>query len=315
MVEQSTPSFDACLSSFESHLTNERRLSPHTRLAYVSDLAKLRKYLDSAAGVEDWSRLDAACVRAYAADRHRNGAHPRTIQRELSAIRTFFEFLTREGLVKANPVLGVTAPKSRRRLPQTLDVDGVSSLLLPPPPADNAAGALLTHRDLAILELFYSSGLRLSELVGLDCEQLNLAEALVTVLGKGRKQRVVPVGRMARDRLRAWLALRPQLASPGVRALFVSRRGGRLSTRSVQARLKKWACEHAAAVRLHPHMLRHSFASHLLESSGDLRAVQEMLGHADIATTQIYTHLDFQHLAKVYDRAHPRARRAKRERS
>ncbi len=250
-----------------------------------------------------WERLDAAHVRAYAAWRHRRGSSGRSVQRALSAVRTFYEYLLREGLVGCNPALGVTAPRSPRKLPQVLDVDRVGALLQLP------EEGLFAVRDRAIMELFYSSGLRLSELVTLTIRDIDLREGLVHVTGKGDKRRILPVGRFARDALRDWMRARASLCPEEQVGLFLTRQGRPMSPRSVQQRIRRWAIARGLGTHVHPHMLRHSFASHLLESSGDLRAVQELLGHADIRTTQVYTHLDFQHLAKVYDEAHPRARR------
>jgi integrase/recombinase XerC len=247
--------------------------------------------------------IDSQVVRQYAAARHRAGLAPKSLQRHLSAIRTWFRFRLREGDAKGNPADGVQAPKVRRRLPHTLDVDQVAHLL------DLPGDAPLDDRDRAIMELFYSSGLRLAELVALDVADVSRGDELVQVTGKGSKSRRVPVGRLARSALERWLKARAALARTGETALFVSNRGRRLSARSVEARLRQRAIEQGMPSHVHPHMLRHSFASHLLESSGDLRAVQELLGHADIGTTQIYTHLDFQHLAQVYDATHPRSRR------
>ncbi len=287
------------------HLTEERRLSPLTVAAYRRDLERFCAFCRER-GLRTWAEVDAAALRAYVAGRHRDGIGGRSLQRNLSALRGLFGFLIREGELQANPADLVRAPRAARRLPRVMDADQ-SCRLLEQAPAD-----LLELRDRALLELLYSSGLRLAEVVGLGLEALDLADASVRVTGKGSKTRVVPVGRHARQALRAWLARRGELAAPGETAVFVSRRGGPLSARGVQKRLERWALHHGAEVRLHPHLLRHSFASHLLESSGDLRAVQELLGHADIATTQVYTHLDFQHLARVYDAAHPRARRRTR---
>jgi integrase/recombinase XerC len=218
-------------------------------------------------------------------------------------VRTFFASLLRAGLAAGNPAVHVQAPKPPRRLPATLDADQMATLLKAEP-AD-----ALEARDAAILELFYSSGLRLSELTGLDIGDVDLDDRTVRVLGKGSKARIVPLGRVADAALRRWLVVRGEALRVEERALFVSRRGTRLSPRSVQARIDVWARRRGMPVRVHPHMLRHSFASHLLESSGDLRAVQELLGHASLSTTQVYTHLDFQHLAHIYDKAHPRARK------
>jgi integrase/recombinase XerC len=247
--------------------------------------------------------VDEALVRGYAAWRHRNGITGRSLQRALSAIRGFYGWLEEIGQVERNPARGVRAPKGPRRLPAPLDVDQAQRLM------EIRASGPLAVRDRAILELLYSSGLRVSELVGLDLNDLDLREAEVTVLGKGQKRRIVPVGRYASAALREWLACRGALAAPGVEALFLNRRGARLGVRSVQGRVARQALAQGLDSHVHPHRLRHSFASHLLESSGDLRAVQELLGHADIRSTQVYTHLDFQHLARVYDSAHPRARR------
>ena len=290
------------LERFGGHLRHERRLSPHTCAAYRRDLVQLARFLGER-GLRAWSEADTAAIRAFVAERHRHGWGPRSLQRALSAIRTFFDYQLREGALERNPAAGVAAPKAPRKLPKVLDPDRVSALL------EIDARDPLAVRDRAILELMYSSGLRLSEVVGLDVARVELVEGLVDVTGKGSKQRRVPVGGHACRAICEWLKARGRLARRDEAALFVSRRGRRLSPRSVEARLAKWAREQDLGMPVHPHMLRHSFASHLLESSGDLRAVQELLGHADISTTQVYTHLDFQHLAKVYDKAHPRARR------
>jgi integrase/recombinase XerC len=277
-------------------------LSPHTVAAYRRDLEALLGFLGRE-GVAELSAVDAYHVRRFAAECHRRGLGPRSIARRLSAVRTFFASLLRAGLAADNPAVHVQAPKPPRRLPATLDADQMASLLK----AEPADG--LEARDAAILELFYSSGLRLSELTGLDIGDVDLDDRTVRVLGKGSKARIVPLGRIAEAALRRWLVVRGEAARAEERALFVSRRGTRLSPRSVQARIDAWARRRGMPVRVHPHMLRHSFASHLLESSGDLRAVQELLGHASLSTTQVYTHLDFQHLAHIYDKAHPRARK------
>jgi len=227
----------------------------------------------------------------------------RSVARRLSAVRTFLNFLIEKDALKSNAAVHVQAPKPPRRLPATLDADQVASLLAIS--GDDA----VTLRDRAILELFYSSGLRLAELVSLNLGDVDIADRTVRVLGKGLKTRVVPVGKQALAALNDWLAVRADLARTGDLALFVSRRGQRVSRRTVQQRVNEWARRRGTPTGVHPHMLRHSFATHVLESSGNLRAVQEMLGHASLSTTQIYTHLDFQHLAHVYDQAHPRARR------
>ena len=242
-------------------------------------------------------------MRVFVSLRHRKGLDGRSIQRNLSALRSFYDYLLRETVVPNNPVMGISAPQSVRKLPAVLDVDQVGHLL--EIPLENN----LARRDHAIMELIYSSGLRLAELVGLDVNDVDIADATVRITGKGNKVRMVPVGRHARTALEDWLKERKALVAGEQKALFVGRRGLRLSPRAVQLRLREWSLKQGMGIAVHPHQLRHSFASHVLESSGDLRAVQEMLGHADIATTQIYTHLDFQHLAKVYDQAHPRAKK------
>jgi integrase/recombinase XerC len=295
---------DPALTAFLDYLHYERRLSPRTLAGYRRDLEDFLGWLREH-GATDWSRVDAQQVRGYAAARHRRGLSPKSLQRHLSSIRAWFRFLLREGRAQTNPADGVRAPKVKRRLPQTLDADQIGRLLELP------GDSTLDRRDRAIMELFYSSGLRLAELAGLNVADVQSDDGLLQITGKGGKARLVPVGRFARQAMAQWLAVRSQLAATGVVALFVSQRGGRLSCRSIESRLRQRAIEQGMPSHVHPHMLRHSFASHLLESSGDLRAVQELLGHADIGTTQIYTHLDFQHLAQVYDQAHPRARRRK----
>ncbi|HEY0683374.1 MAG TPA: tyrosine recombinase XerC [Steroidobacter sp.] len=292
----------AWLPKFFEHLSVERRMSPHTDSNYRRDLKRFVSHCDRQ-GVADWQRVDGQLVRTFAAAEHRQGASPRTIQRRLSALRSFYNFLLREGVVKLNPAVEVQAPKAKKRLPATIDVDQMTRLL-----------SFRTHeeisvRDKAIMELFYSSGLRLSELTNLDLTDIDLADRTVRVLGKGSKTRVVPVGRHAAEAISRWLQERTKLAGVGNTALFVGVRGERISPRSVQKLVAAWARQQGLGVHVHPHMFRHSFATHLLESSQNLRGVQELLGHANIATTQIYTHLDFQHLAKIYDAAHPRARR------
>jgi integrase/recombinase XerC len=285
-------------------LRAERRASPHTLRHYGRDLARLLAWCE-AQGVAGWTALDTAQARAWAATLHREGLSGKSIQRGLSAARSFCRYLMRHGELKRNPFVGVAAPKSARRLPKAMSVDETARLLSIE--ADNESA----RRDRAILELFYSGGLRLSELVNLDLADLDLATGEVRVTGKGAKERLAPVGRKATTALRAWLAVRGRWADAAEKALFVSARGRRLSARAVQVGVRNRARRQGLGRAVHPHMLRHSFASHLLESSGDLRAVQELLGHAHLSTTQVYTHLDFQHLAKVYDAAHPRARKAR----
>lgn len=295
---------DPLVDRFLHHLALERRLSPRTVDAYRRDLADFRQWHEEQAPL-DWQRLRQVSIRSYAAQRHQQGLSARSLQRRLAALRAFYRFLNREGLSRQNPAIGVRAPKVRRKLPGTLDVDQLAQLLELP------GDAPLDLRDQAMMELLYSSGLRLAELVSTDLNNLDRKDAMLEVTGKGSKTRRLPVGRKALEAIDRWLTVRPQLAKGDETALFVSTRGTRLSPRSVQSRLAQRAMEQGAAQHVHPHLLRHSFASHLLESSGDLRAVQELLGHADISTTQIYTHLDFQHLAEIYDQSHPRARKKK----
>lgn len=299
------------LQRFLRHLAQERRLSPHTLAGYRRDLGALDAWCTQQ-GIRDWARLDHGHVRAFAARSHAAGLHPHSIQRRLSAVRSFYAFLQREGTVRHNPAAEVRAPKAPKRLPRTLDADHMARILDSPPAPAAAADTRLATRDLAIMELLYSSGLRLAELTGLDLDGLDLADRTVRVTGKGRKTRIVPVGARAVAALRRWFAERGGLAKPDERAVFVGRNGRRLGARAIQLRLAEIARRQGLPVKLHPHLFRHSFATHLLESSQDLRGVQELLGHADISTTQVYTHLDFQHLAHIYDQAHPRARRSRR---
>lgn len=290
------------VAAFLHDLKNGRRLSLHTIAAYERDLHALLDFCGRE-GVRSFPELDVYHVRRFAAESHRRGLSPRSIARRLSAVRSFLRSLVVAGALKSNVAVHVQAPKPSRRLPATLDADQVAKLLA------ISGDDTITIRDRAILELFYSSGLRLAELVGLDVDDLDTADRTVRVTGKGSKARVVPVGRYAIEAVREWLLARAGLASAEQRALFVSKRGGRLAPRTVQQRINHWALRQGNPTRVHPHMLRHSFATHLLESSGNLRAVQELLGHASLSTTQVYTHVDFQHLAHVYDQAHPRARR------
>lgn len=294
----------AWLDRHDRHLTSERRLSPLSREHYRRDLDRLQVWCVSQ-GLEHWEDLDGHHIRAFIAGEHRRGLGGRSLQRQLSAIRGFYRFLIREGFCRNNPAQNVRAPKSPRRLPATLDPDQTARLLDQGADTDDP----LQHRDVAIFELVYSCGLRLAEVAALNRGDVDADSDMLQVTGKGARARLLPVGRMARRRLAAWLNLRPRFAGPEQAALFVSRQGKRLSHRSIQSRLQRLAPLTGLDQHVHPHMLRHAFASHLLESSGDLRAIQELLGHADIGTTQIYTHLDFQHLARVYDQAHPRARR------
>jgi integrase/recombinase XerC len=290
------------IDGYLTHLSTERRLSPHTSSNYRRDLVALADFLDRAS-VGDWKTVDSQHVRLFAARGHAGGLSPRSVQRRLSAVRGFFNYLQREGAARSNPALDVRAPKAGKRLPGTLDVDALNHLLDIPP--DDA----LAVRDKALMELLYSSGLRLAELVGLDLTHIDLADRTVRVLGKGSKTRIVPVGRKALEAIRAWLKERGGVAAPDETALFVGRNGSRLKQRAIQLRIAGWARRKGLPARVYPHLFRHSFATHLLESSKDLRGVQELLGHADISTTQIYTHLDFAHLARTYDASHPRAKR------
>ncbi len=285
-------------------LQTRQHLSAHTRKAYARDLECLLQYCGQQ-HIEVWQDLDARRMQEFVAWRHRRGISGRSIQRNLSSARALFSWLIDAKQIQVNPARGLTTPKTPRKLPAVLDVDQTSQLL------DIKDDDALSVRDRTMLELMYSSGLRLSELVGLDLSDIDLADRIVTVVGKGKKTRTVPIGRTACQVIKSWLSHRQEMANANECALFVSRRGQRISTRSVQQRFQRWALRQGIDLHLHPHMLRHSFASHILESSGDLRAVQELLGHADISTTQIYTHLDFQHLASVYDATHPRARRKK----
>ncbi len=287
---------------FVTHLHSERRLSTHTSAAYAHDLGEFISWCERQA-IADWCGVDHQHLRQFAAAEHRRGIGPRSIQRRLSSLRTFFNYLIREAQLKTNPATGVSAPKAPKRLPVTLDADQMARLLA------FRADAELDKRDKAIMELFYSSGLRLAELVGLNVLDLDLADRTVRVLGKSNKTRVLPIGRFAIQAVQAWLQERSFIPLQDAEAVFVSRQGNRLTPRAVQMRMSAWAKKQGLGQHVHPHMFRHSFASHLLESSQDLRGVQELLGHANISTTQVYTHLDFQHLAKIYDAAHPRARR------
>ncbi len=289
------------IERFSRHLSLERRLSPLTCTHYRRDIDALADWC-GAAGVGRWRDVDSEHMRSWAASCYRRGLSSRSIQRRLSAARTFFRFLQREGCIRKSPVDAVSAPKAKKRLPGNLDADTMARLL------DIQGDGPVVDRDRAILELLYSSGLRLAELTDLDVGDLDLADATVRVTGKGNKDRIVPVGRHALTAVRRWLTVRPDRAAPGERAMFVSNRGTRLGKRAVQARVKHWARKQGIDTRVYPHLFRHSFATHLLESSHDLRGVQELLGHANISTTQVYTHLDFQHLARIYDQAHPRAR-------
>lgn len=301
-----TSPIDTSVKAFLRYLETERQLSPNTVLGYRRDLEKFAGFLVT----EDIpaQSVQTHHIRQYVAGQHRKGASGKSLQRALSAIRMYYQYMIRQGHTRSNPALGVATPKTPKKLPKTLDTDQVTQLL--------SSGVKDWHRlrDHAILELFYSSGLRLTELAQADINKIDLEAGTIRVVGKGNKARLVPVGSIAITAIKTWLDVRADLPNKqrtieDPEALFVSELGRRLSQRSIQLRVKKWAAEKGIPGNLHPHMLRHSFASHLLESSQDLRAVQELLGHSDISTTQIYTHLDFQHLANVYDKSHPRAQR------
>jgi integrase/recombinase XerC len=295
-------SFDSDLKDFHTYLQSERRYSPHTLSAYRHDLEAFLAF-SRKRNVSSWKQMDDLHVRAFVASQHRKGLSGNSLQRQLSSVRSLFNFLCRHHRADKNPAQGVPAPRAPKRLPETLSVDQLDCLLAFP------GNDALACRDRAMLELFYGCGLRLSELSGLDVGDIDWQQLTVSVTGKGRKQRHVPFGSKAETALKQWLQHRYSQADLDEKALFISRNGSRICNSSIQKRLKKRAQQQGVGISLHPHMLRHSFASHLLESSNDLRAVQELLGHANLSTTQIYTHLDFQHLAGVYDKAHPRSRK------
>jgi integrase/recombinase XerC len=296
------PEFGADIRAYLHSLEHERQLSPHTVQSYQRDLGKLQHFIEQQDMVVGIS-LSPAIARQFPARLHASGLGGKSIQRALSAARGFYQYLIETGKVSDNPFIEVRAPKSQKKLPDTLNVDEIEQLLTAMP--EDALG----RRDKAIIELIYSAGMRLSELRAVNVVDVTRATDMIKVTGKGNKQRLVPVGRKAKAAIERWLAVRSSLAGADEAGLFVSQRGVRISARTIQVRLEYWSRRSGLDRKLHPHMLRHSFASHILESSGDLRAVQELLGHANISTTQIYTHLDFQHLAQVYDRAHPRARK------
>ncbi|GGY82963.1 tyrosine recombinase XerC [Cellvibrio zantedeschiae] len=293
------------LAEFIEFLRSEKQLSLHTQTNYQRDLQKFAEYCQkfSLANLDD---IRTQHVRQMAAQLHRQGLGGKSLSRWLSAMRSFFAFAIRKGWAKNNPADAIQAPKSPKKLPKTLDVDQTAQFV------SVEGDSILALRDRALLELIYSSGLRLAEVVGLNLHDMDLQEGMVTVLGKGNKSRMLPIGSQAIAALREWLPKRKNLLKDSAeQAVFISQKGTRITHRAVQLRMQQLSVKQGMDTPVHPHMLRHSFASHMLESSGDLRLVQEMLGHANISTTQIYTHLDFQHLAKVYDNAHPRAQRKK----
>lgn len=300
------PQLAVAITDFLDYLRVERQLSPHTLDNYRRHLAAMSEQLTELQ-LSDWRQLSVSHARGLATRMHKQGLSPRSIAARLSALRSFCDWLVLTGMLAANPAKGVSAPKQGRPLPKNLDVDELHQLMN----LDEADP--LAVRDRAMMELMYSSGLRLAELVALNLGDVQFTERQVRVIGKGNKERILPVGRMALDWLQQWLSVRGELAGPDEPALFVSKQRRRITHRSVQLRLAKRGQQQALSSHVHPHKLRHSFATHMLESSGDLRAVQELLGHADLATTQIYTHLDFQHLANAYDQAHPRAKRREDE--
>ncbi|MGB0892934.1 MAG: tyrosine recombinase XerC [Parashewanella sp.] len=291
----------ALTSAFIRYLSTVRNLSPHTCKNYLKELNRVQQLLPNA---EEWQNITPEQLQAVLAKLHRQGLSPRSISLCLSAIKQFYQYLQHEQGTKFDPSIGLKAPKKSKPLPKNLDVDSITHLL------DMPTDSELALRDRAIMELFYSSGLRLAELAALNKQSFNSDFSQVTVIGKGNKTRLLPVGRQARTAIQQWLTIR-DIVNCEDSALFITLKGKRLSHRSIQTRINKWAAEQGLHAKVHPHKLRHSFATHMLESSADLRAVQELLGHADLSTTQIYTSLDFQHLAKVYDNAHPRAKRQK----
>lgn len=293
------------LLRFYEYLRSERELSLHTQHNYKRQLTTLAEQLVEL-GVTDWQTVDAGWVRQLASKGMRDGLKASSLSMRLSALRSFLDYLVHQGEIKANPAKGVSAPRKARPLPKNLDVDEMDQLL------DVNEDDPLSIRDRAMMELMYGAGLRLSELVNLDVRDISLSKGDIRVIGKGDKERVVPFAGLAREWVGHWLKVRGQLAAGDEPGLFVSKLGQRISTRNVQKRMAEWGQKQAVSSHINPHKLRHSFATHMLESSGDLRAVQELLGHANLTTTQIYTHLDFQHLAQVYDEAHPRAKRGKR---
>jgi integrase/recombinase XerC len=291
------------LVGFLEQLTVEKRASSHTVANYQRDIKRLQSYCTDKT-IQQWSVVTQSDIRAHIASRHRQGMGSSSLQRELSAIRSFYGFLLKNRCADINPAQYVKAPKQVKNLPKTLDVDQINGLL------EAGASSVLEIRDVAMFELFYSSGLRLSELTALNLDDIDLHDqSLLVRSGKGGKSRLLPIGTKAIAALNSWLQQRIKNTPTSELAVFVTTRGKRLGKRSVELRLALWCKKKGIAEHIHPHMLRHSFASHLLEASQDLRAVQELLGHSNISTTQIYTHLDFQHLAEVYDNAHPRAKK------
>ncbi|MEZ8722139.1 tyrosine recombinase XerC [Vibrio pomeroyi] len=294
------------LSRFYEYLRSEKGLSLHTQRNYRQQLETMAAHLVTL-GLKDWGQVDAAWVRQLASKGMREGMKASSIATRLSSLRSFFDFLVLRGEMTANPAKGVSAPRKQRPLPKNLDVDEVGQLL------DVNEDDPLSIRDRAMMEVMYGAGLRLAELVGINLKDVLGRQGEIRVIGKGDKERKAPFSGLAKEWVDKWLKVRGELASPGETALFVSKLGTRISHRSVQKRMEEWGKKQAVASHISPHKLRHSFATHLLESSQNLRAVQELLGHENISTTQVYTHLDFQHLAQAYDQAHPRARKKNKD--
>jgi integrase/recombinase XerC len=301
----SLPDALACsLQDFDEYMCSEKGLSLCTRRNYLLQLRQMACYL-AAQGITSWQEVDAAWVRQLAAKGMRDGMKASSLATRLSSLRSFFDFLIRRRVLSANPAKGVSAPKKKRPLPKNLDIDEVSQLL------DVHDNDPLAIRDRAMMELMYGAGLRLAELVSIDLRDIQLERGEIRVVGKGDKERKVPFSGFAQEWVKKWIKIRRQIAHTDEPALFVSQRGGRISHRNVQKRMMEWGKKQSVASHISPHKLRHSFATHMLEASHNLRAVQELLGHENISTTQIYTHLDFQHLAQAYDQAHPRAKKRK----
>jgi integrase/recombinase XerC len=302
MTEQAPSLFAEQVAAYGEYLRSEKRYSPNTLESYLRDLSKLIDFCRDQQ-ITQLQAITVQDIRQNLAQLRRKGLGSKSLHRWLSAVRSFFDFSIARGFCTLNPADGIQAPKAPRHLPKVLDVDQAAQFVAV------EGDEFLDLRDRALLELIYSSGLRLAEAVGVNLQDVDLQEGLIRVTGKGQKTRLLPVGKEAINALKSWLKIRGTTASEQEQALFVSQRGKRLSHRAVQQRMHQLSLRQGMDTHVHPHMLRHSFASHMLESSGDLRLVQELLGHANISTTQVYTHLDFQHLAKVYDQAHPRAQR------
>lgn len=311
----SITTWQSALDQFFSYLQHEKRLSALTLQAYAHDLDKIKQYFQDQKKALNWQQLTTAQLREYLAKQHRQGLSAKSLQRLLSSLRGFYRYLLQEGQVSSNPTLGLSPPKTQCYLPKVLDTERITHLLTLPPetlPGLSFPQSILIQRDYAMLELLYSSGLRVAELASLNLPDLNLAAQELRVTGKGNKTRLLPIGHYAVAALEQWFTVRGEFLSPAQPhelAVFIGQHGKRLTTRAIQLRLRQWGQQQQMDVSIHPHLLRHSFASHLLESSGDLRAVQELLGHANLSTTQVYTHLNFQHLVAVYDETHPRARK------